>query len=109
MLPDLDAMMPTQSWGGSDFISIVARTDQQGSQVMLARLREQLSRSGDLRDAGVGWSLDGELIDLGALEKGQPLENSVTTVATYVKERLKTRIRKGERLNELQENTLGGR
>jgi hypothetical protein len=76
---------------------------------MLARMREQLLRCGDLPEAGVEWSLDSELIDLGTLAKDQSSQKSVETVARHVKRRLKIIIRKGEKPDELQENTFGRR
>ena len=76
---------------------------------VLAGIREQLALCRDLPDAGVEWSLDCELIDIGAFANDQPVEKAVATVAAYVKKRLKARIRKGETLDELQENTRGGR
>jgi len=95
MLADLDVLLPVQSLSDADFFSVVARTDQHGSEVMLSRMRDQLSGNQDMRSAGVFCSVASELLDLGDLRKESTLDQYVAQVAADIKERLSMKIKKG--------------
>jgi len=95
MLADLDVILPVQSQTHSDYISIVARTDQHGAEVMQSRFREQLSRLNLPMATEVTYSIESEAIDLGKLDKELLPEKSVGHVAAYLKKRLNNTIKKG--------------
>jgi len=88
MLPDLDVLLPIESWNHTDLFSIVARTDERGCQVILSRVREQLSRCHDLKKAGIQWQVEGEVIDLGSLTKGMSLDHCTVCASEYLRNRL---------------------
>jgi hypothetical protein len=89
MLPDLDVLLPAQNRSGSDFLHIVARTDRHGSEVMLKRLRDQLSRSRDLKVEDANCSVSSEIIEIGDEERNLAPDECVAQVAARIKERLK--------------------
>jgi signal transduction histidine kinase/CheY-like chemotaxis protein len=95
MLPDLDVLLPVQSLPDTDLYSVVARTDQHGSEVMLSRLQDQFSGNPELQAAGVRCSIASELLDLGDLGKEMPLDDCVARVATDLKERIRMKTTKG--------------
>ena len=103
-LPDLDVLLPTESWNSTDFFSIVARTDERGCQVILSRVREQLARCRDLEKAGIGWQVDGEVIDLGILTKGMSLDRCTVCASDYLRDRLHNIKLEGESVGQ-QENS----
>lgn len=108
ILADLDVILPMQSQASADYISILARTDQHGAEVMRVRFRDQLSRIQKPVATEVAYSVESELIDLEKLDKGSLPEKSVTDVAAYLKKCLKATITKGAELNDRKENTARG-
>lgn len=100
MLPDLDALLPTESWNYTDLFSIVARTDERGCQVILSRIREQLSRCRDLEKAGMQWRVEGEVIDLGSLTKGMSLDRCAVCASEYLRDRLHKIEMEGESVGQ---------
>ena len=95
MLPDLDVLLPVQCLSDADFFSVVARTDQHGSEVMLSRMRDQMAGNQDLQSAGVRCSLTSELLDLGELRNESTLNQCLAQVAADIKQRLSVKIAKG--------------
>ena len=81
MLPDLDVLLPVQSRAGADFFHIVARTDQRGSEVMVARFREQLSRCRELTAAGLQCAVSSEILVLDDEEKSLPSSEWIARLA----------------------------
>ena len=81
MLPDLDVLLPVQSRAGADCFHIVARTDQRGSEVMVARFREQLSRCRELTAAGVQCAVSSEILVLYDEEKSLPSSEWIARLA----------------------------
>jgi signal transduction histidine kinase len=103
MLPDLDVLLPPQSVTDADFFSIVARTDQHGSEVMLDRLRGQLTGSPELLAAGVRCSMAGELLDIEDLGRQLPLDQCVARVAADLKEKVRMKITNGAQQDDGKE------
>lgn len=95
ILADLDVILPMQSRASADYISILARTDRHGAEVMGLRFRDQLSRINKPMATEVAYSIESEVIDLEKLDKESLPEKSVAHVAAYLKKRLKTTITKG--------------
>ena len=81
MLPDLDVLLPVQSRAGVDCFHIVARTDQRGSEVMVARFREQLSRCRELTAAGLQCAVSSEILVLDDEEKSLPSSEWIARLA----------------------------
>ena len=88
ILPDLDVLLPLESSESLDSFGLVARTDERGLQVLLKRVREQLSQCEALQSLGIQCPINGEVIDLGSLTKGLPLEKSLSAVDHYLQQRL---------------------
>jgi signal transduction histidine kinase len=95
MLPDLDVLLPPQSVADADFFSIVAQTDQHGSEVMLARIRNQLTANPELQAAGVRCSMAGELLDIADIGRELPLDQCVARVAVDLKEKVRMKFTNG--------------
>lgn len=95
ILADLDVILPMQSQASADYISILARTDQHGAEVMRVRFRDQLSRMKKPMATEVAYSIESEVIDLEKLDKESLPEKSVADVAAYLKKHLKGTITKG--------------
>jgi signal transduction histidine kinase len=104
MLADLDVILPMQSGLTSDYISIVARTDQHGAEVMQTRFREQLSRIQWPMVAEVKFTIKSEVIDLEKLDEKPLPEQSVANLASTLKKRLKDVVTKGDGLYDREED-----
>lgn len=104
MLPDMDALLPVETSNGADFFSIVARTDERGCEVMLSRVREQLSRCRDLEKAGIRWQAAGEVIQLSSLTKETSLDRCTACVSDHLRDRLQ-QIKTGGEADAQQENS----
>lgn len=100
MLPDLDALLPPESWDRTDLFSIVARTDERGCQAILSRVREQLARCHDLEKAGIQWQVEGEVIDLGSLTKEMSLDRRTVCASEYLRDRLHKIKMEGESIGQ---------
>ena len=88
ILPDLDVLLPLESSESLDSFGLVARTDDRGLQVLLKRIREQLSHCEALQGLGIQCPVAGEAIDLERLTKGLPLEKSLHAVDHYLQQKL---------------------
>ena len=108
ILADLDVILPMQSHASTDYVNILARTDQHGAEVMRMRFRDQLSRINKPMATEVAYSIESEVIDLEKLDKESLPEKSVADVAAYLKKRLKSTITKGAERNDRKENTSRG-
>lgn len=93
--PDTDALLPTQHQDDSDCLSILARTDAHGAEVLLSRVKEQLSRKADFTAAGLSSRLESEVVDLGDLAGQAALDDVLPAALTRVKERLNGKQEKG--------------
>lgn len=92
MLPDLDVLLPMQSNNNFDFFSIVARTDQRGSDVMASRIREQLSANREGLTENADFSISSELIELHPLAKELAPANWIATTALILKEKMTANV-----------------
>jgi signal transduction histidine kinase len=92
VLPDLDAVLPAQNKSGSDFFVVAARTDGRGSEVLLARIREQLSHCMHLKEAGVNCTAGCEVMDLYQATAGLPADQHEQRVVTQLLERLEAKF-----------------
>ena len=108
ILADLDVILPMQSQASADYISILARTDERGAEVMRVRFQDQLSRIKRPMASEVAYSIESEVVDLEKLDKESLPEKSVAHVAAFLKKRLKGTITKGAELNDRKENTSRG-
>jgi signal transduction histidine kinase len=97
-LPDLDVLLPPEQHGRSIVFAVVARTDERGAQVMVARIREQLSRQDELTKVGFQCAVDSEVIELASLVKGLPLDGCAARVGRYLQRQL-TNKKNGEKPN----------
>ena len=88
ILPDLDVLLPLESSESLDSFGLVARTDSRGLQVLLKRIRKQLSHCESLQSVGIQCPVEGEVIGLEHLTKGLPLEKSLNAVDHYLQQRL---------------------
>ena len=88
ILPDLDVLLPLESSESLDSFGLVARTDDRGLEVLLKRIREQLSHCEALQSLGIQCPVEGEVIGLERLTKGLPLEKSLHVVDHYLQQRL---------------------
>jgi len=95
LLPDLDVLLPVQNLANADFFSIVARTDQHGSEVMLSRIRDQLAGNPGLQSAGVRFSMASEVLDIAEIGREGPLDQCIARLAADLKERLRMKITNG--------------
>ena len=84
VLPDLDVLLPAENWAGSDVFGVVARTDERGANVMLSRIREQLSRFDDISHGDICSSVKSEVFDLASLVQGLTGERAAAPVADYL-------------------------
>lgn len=89
MLPDLDVLLPVQSRNGGDYFHVVARTDLHGSDEMVTRFHDQLSRCRELNTAGTNCALSREIVELSDEETNLPPDERVARMAAHIKERLK--------------------
>lgn len=108
MLADLDVLFPVQSRIESDAFIIVARTDRHGSNVMISRLRSQLSHCPELNEAGITCLVDCQIIDLQNVGMDGPLEQRVAQVAANVEQRLQIKFTRRVEPYERKENTPRG-
>lgn len=88
VLPDVDVLLPVENCTGSDLFAIVARADVRGAQALLSRIREQVSRCDDARNAQIRFSLDSKVFSLAGLVKDLPPERCAAHVGTYLQELL---------------------
>jgi len=84
-----------QSLPITDFFSILAQTDRHGSEVMLARIRNQLTANPELQAAGVRCSMAGELLDIADIGRELPLDQCVARVAADLKEKVRMKFTNG--------------
>ena len=89
MLPDVDVLLPAENSNGSELFAIVARTDERGAQVLLSRIREQLSRCDDARKAQAHFSLDSKVFGLADLVMNLPPERCAACVGNHLQQLLK--------------------
>jgi signal transduction histidine kinase len=82
ILPDLDVLLPPQNREGIDLFWIVARANQKGADVIVKRIREQISLCEDLKLAGISCSVFSESLKLSAMESEWPLERQVECVVS---------------------------
>lgn len=94
ILPDMDVMLPAQHCGDSDFLSVLARTDAHGADVLLSRVKDQLARRADFKAAGVSTGLESEVIQFGFAQT-LPVEEAVAAAVAELKERLSAKQEKG--------------
>jgi len=92
MLADLDVLFPVQNRVESDVFNVVARTDRHGSDVMLSRFQNQLSRSPELRDAGVTCAVGCEILDLERPGLDGALEKRIAQIASDIDARIRGKI-----------------
>jgi len=97
-LPDLDVLLPPEQNGRAIFFAVVARTDARGAQVMVARIREQLSRQEDLAKEGFQCAVSSEVIDLANVVRGLPLDGCAVCVGNYLQKQLASK-KNGEKQN----------
>lgn len=93
ILPDFDAILPAQDHTGKKLFWIVAHTNQKGADSIARRIREQLSRSEDLKRAGIFCNVSTESLHLDAIQDEWPLERQVHTFALCLEKLLKTEAR----------------
>lgn len=89
ILPDLDVLLPCQQHSELNLFWIVACTDPKGAEVIVKRMREQLSLCVDLQLAGISCSVSSETLHLDAIENDWPLEKQVQAVASCLEKLLK--------------------
>lgn len=77
-------LLPAEHWAGSDVFGVVARTNERGANVMLSRIREQLSRFEDIRQGGIRSTVTSEVFDLATLVQGLTGEGAAAPVADYL-------------------------
>lgn len=94
ILPDIDVLLPPQHQEECDFLSILARTDAHGAEVLASRISDQLSRRADFKAAGISTHVDFEKIDF-AFVKALPFEGAVAAAIEKLKERLNADTEKG--------------
>lgn len=94
ILPDMDVLLPPQHRDESDFLSVLARTDAQGAEVLLSRIKDQLSRRADFKVSSVSTILGSEVIDFDAV-RTLPVEEAVAAAIVRLKETLNAKHNKG--------------
>jgi signal transduction histidine kinase len=82
ILPDLDVLLPPQNRAGVDFFWIVACTDQRGADVIVKRVREQISLCEDLKLVGISCTVSSEVLNPGTIESEWSLERQVQCVVS---------------------------
>ena len=88
ILPDLDVLLPPQSRKGLDLFWIFARTNQKGADVIVKRVREQISLCEDLKRAGITCNVSSEILELGTLERECTPDRQVQCVVAYLEKML---------------------
>jgi sigma-B regulation protein RsbU (phosphoserine phosphatase) len=88
ILPDLDVLLPLQKRERLDLFFIVARTNQKGADVIVKRIREQISLCEDFKLADTSCSVSSEILRLSATESEWPLERQVQSVVSWLEKML---------------------
>jgi signal transduction histidine kinase len=89
ILPNSDVLLPCQQQSERNLFWIVACTDQKGAEVIVKRIREQLSLCRDLQLAGVSCSVSTKTPHLDAIENDWPFERQVQSVVSCLGKLLK--------------------
>jgi hypothetical protein len=89
ILPDLDVLLPCQQQSERNLFWVVACTDQKGAEVIVKRMREQLSLCEDLQLAGISCSVSTRTPHLDAIENDWPFERQVQSVVSCLGKLLK--------------------
>ena len=104
VLPDVDVLLPAENCNGAELFAIVARTDERGAHILLSRIREQLSRCDDVRNAQARLSLDSKVFGLGDLIQNLAPERCAACVGDHLQQLL-NQSKTGANHNEQQQDT----
>lgn len=88
---DLDVLLPQigrTQWG--EIFFVVARCDQRSAGLLVRRIQEELTRCGDLQDAGLTPALSFAAVDMASLGTDEPMEQLLKHTVHSIEDRLKT-------------------
>ena len=88
ILPDLDVLLPPQNTSHGALYYIVARTRQEGADVIASRVRDQLLRNENHKLADMACNVSAEILHLENVKEDWPLEKQIQSLASCIEKRL---------------------
>ena len=99
ILPDKDVLLPSMGHPEmGEFFFILAATGSQGAEVLVKRIREQISRCSEISANSV-LNVSSQLVDVAKVEKTRSLERQVEEAAAIIAHTVTETIRKGQSHN----------
>lgn len=88
IFPDIDLLLPSQNTSRGELDYIVARTSQEGADVIASRVRTQLLRNGNHKPADMTCNVSTEILHLEDVKEDWPLEKQLQSLASCLAKKL---------------------